>query len=85
MIFLQIYVYVILGRIILSWFQGSFYNSPFLYQIFRFCYVLTEPLMAPLRRIIPPMRMGAGYMDLSPIILWMLLLVARQLIVRFLF
>ena len=78
-------MYVILGRIILSWFQGSFYSSPFLYQIFRFCHILTEPLMAPLRRLIPPMRMGAGYMDLSPIILWMLLMVVRQLVVRFFF
>lgn len=74
---------MILGRIVLSWFQGSFYRYPFLYQIFRFCYALTEPLMAPLRRALPPVRMGAGYMDLSPIILWILLLAARQLIGRF--
>lgn len=85
MIFIQIYLYVILGRIILSWFQGSFSRYPLLYHVFRFCNVLTEPLMAPLRRIVPPVRLGMGYMDLSPIILWMLLLAVRQLVLRLFF
>jgi len=47
--------------------------------------VLTEPLMAPLRRIVPPVRLGMGYMDLSALILWMLLLVVRQLVGRLFF
>jgi YggT family protein len=82
---MDIYTYVILGRIILSWFQGSFYRYPILYNVFRFCYILTEPLMAPLRRIVPPVRVGMGYMDLSPIILWVLLMVGRQLVGRLFF
>ncbi|HOA35132.1 MAG TPA: YggT family protein [Bacillota bacterium] len=79
------YLYIILGRIILSWFQGQFYRYPILRQIFSFCFVLTEPLMAPLRRIVPPVRLGMGYMDLSALILWMLLLVVRQLVGRLFF
>lgn len=82
---MDIYTYVILGRIILSWFQGSFYRYPILYNVFRFCYILTEPLMAPLRRIVPPVRAGMGYMDLSPIILWVLLMVGQQLVGRLFF
>jgi YggT family protein len=82
---MDIYTYVILGRIILSWFQGSFYRYPILYNVFRFCYILTEPLMAPLRRIVPPVRVGMGYMDLSPIILWVLLMVGQQLVGRLFF
>ncbi|MFY9385448.1 MAG: YggT family protein [Dethiobacteria bacterium] len=85
LIFIQIYLYIILGRIILSWFQGQFYRYPILRQIFSFCFVLTEPLMAPLRRIVPPVRLGMGYMDLSALILWMLLLVVRQLVGRLFF
>ncbi|MGB4443544.1 MAG: YggT family protein [Dethiobacteria bacterium] len=76
------YILLILGRIILSWFQSSFYDYPLLYNIFRFCYLLTEPLMAPLRRLIPPVRVGMGLMDLSPLILWFLLLLAQQLVER---
>ena len=32
--------------------------------------------MAPLRRLIPPVRVGMGLMDFSPLILWFLLLLA---------
>jgi YggT family protein len=39
---------------------------------------LTEPVLAPLRRIIPP----AGMFDLSFIVLWILLLIVRQIICR---
>jgi uncharacterized protein YggT (Ycf19 family) len=41
--------------------------------------------MAPLRRIVPPVRVGMGYMDLSPIILWVLLMVGQQLVGRLFF
>jgi YggT family protein len=36
---------------------------------------LTEPVLGPLRRVIPPMRMGAAYFDASPIIVLVLILV----------
>ena len=32
-------------------------------------YNLTEPVLGPLRRAIPPMRMGAAAIDLSPLII----------------
>ncbi|NLA11976.1 MAG: YggT family protein [Firmicutes bacterium] len=69
-----------MGRIILSWFQRSFYSYPFLYNIYRFCHSLTEPLMAPLRRVIPPVRMGMGFADLSPLLLLLLLSLVQRLI-----
>lgn len=80
LIFLNICILVILGRIILSWFQGSFYSYPSLYNVYRFCHTLTEPLLAPLRRIIPPLRMGPGFMDLSPLILLLLLSLVQKLV-----
>ena len=29
---------------------------------------ITEPVLGPVRRLLPPMRLGAGAMDLSPIL-----------------
>jgi uncharacterized protein YggT (Ycf19 family) len=29
---------------------------------------LTEPVLAPVRQMIPPMRLGMGALDLSPLI-----------------
>ncbi|NMD43629.1 MAG: YggT family protein [Firmicutes bacterium] len=77
---MNIYLVVVMGRIILSWFQGSFHRYPFFYNLFRFCHTLTEPLIAPLRRIIPPVRAGMGFVDFSALILLLLLSLARKLI-----
>ena len=34
---------------------------------------LTEPVLAPLRNAIPPVRMGAAALDLSPIIVFVVI------------
>lgn len=82
--FLQIYYYILFGRIILSWFQGSFYGNPTLAGIYRVLYGLTEPVLAPLRRILPTVRAGMGYLDLSPLVLLLLLALLRRLIIQYL-
>jgi len=57
----QLYFFAILAMIILSWVAPGG-NSPVLYLL----YQLTEPVMAPFRKIIPPM----GGLDLSPILVF---------------
>ena len=84
MLFFQLYYYILLGRIIASFFQGSFYRNPALSQLYRLLYGLTEPLLAPLRRVIPPVSFGAGYLDLSPVALLILLRVVQQLVFQYL-
>jgi len=60
----KIYFFAILAMIILSWVAPGG-NSPVLYLL----YQLTEPVMAPFRRIIPPM----GGLDLSPILVFIVI------------
>ena len=55
----QLYVLVLFARAILSWFPYS-HNSP-LNPVRRVVFLLTEPVLAPFRRIIPPV----GMFDLS--------------------
>jgi YggT family protein len=62
----QVYVFAIFGRIILSWFPIS-PESPFA-TIFSFLYTITEPVLGPIRRALPPIGMGGMGLDLSPII-----------------
>jgi YggT family protein len=64
---LQLYVFVIFGRVIMSWFpvtEGSALES-----IDTFLRMLTEPVLGPLRRAIPALRVGGMAIDLSPMIL----------------
>ncbi len=43
--------------------------------IARFFYALTEPVLAPLRAALPPMQMGGMGLDLSPMIVFFVILI----------
>ncbi len=61
------YMIVVLLRIVLSWFPIS-YGSP-LVPVARGLSAVTDPVLDPLRRAIPPVRLGAMALDLSPLLL----------------
>ena len=63
---LQLYVFALFGRIILSWFPVS--PGGVAAQIYTALYTITEPVLAPLRRAIPALRFGGMGLDLSPMI-----------------
>jgi len=83
--FIQLYYIIIFGRIIMSWFMIGGGGNPTFQTIFRIFYILTEPLLEPLRRVIPSVRMGMGSLDLSPIVLLILLRIAQSLIYRYVY
>ena len=64
---LQIYFYAVLAWVILSWIPVS-PGHP-LGNVTRFLDRLIYPVILPLRRVIPPLRLGGGMLDLSPIVL----------------
>lgn len=68
---ISIYILLIFIRIIFSWGMVSYGN-----RIMRFLVDATEPLLAPLRRIIPPL----GRMDISPIFAFLILWLFQQAI-----
>ena len=70
--FLQILLWATVARSLLSWFPID-QASP-LYQIL---YKVTEPLMNPIRRVLPTM----GMMDLSPMAVIIMLIVVQQVVI----
>jgi len=64
---LQIYVLVIFARVIFSWVRVT-PGTP-VASIYSVIFNLTEPVLGPLRRAIPPVRMGVAAIDLSPLII----------------
>lgn len=64
---LQIYVLVILARVIFSWVRVT-PGTP-VASIYSVVFNLTEPVLGPLRRAIPPVRIGVAAIDLSPLII----------------
>ena len=75
LILLAVWVFIVtlFIRVILSWIQPRGYN-PVLGLINQ----LTEPLMAPARRLIPPF----GGLDISPIVIFVFLYLTLMLVVR---
>ncbi len=70
-VFLEIYSFVILARVLMSWVNIN-PDSP----IARTLYDLTEPVLAPVRNVLPT----AGGLDFSPIIVLILVqMVANML------
>jgi YggT family protein len=65
-----VYLLVLLVRALSSWFPPPGQGSP-LNAVLQIVRDLTEPLLAPLRRVIPP----AGMFDLSFTVLFIVLLV----------
>jgi YggT family protein len=62
----------ILARVLLSWVRVSPYHPAV-----EFLYRITEPILAPLRRVIPPV----GMVDISPVIALLLLQIVQQVLV----
>ena len=64
---LNIYLLVIFARILFSWVRVE-PGTP-VASIYSVVFNLTEPVLGPLRQVIPPVRLGMAALDLSPLIL----------------
>ena len=63
---INLYTFVIIIRLLMSWVPptpGSTYQT--IYDGF---VTVTEPVLAPVRSLLPPMRMGMMALDISPIL-----------------
>ena len=77
---IQVYFYVLLGAIVLSWFRLPA-DHP-VGAIHRGLRALTEPVLAPIRRVLPPVSIGGAGLDLSPLVLLFLLNILMGLLQR---
>jgi len=73
-LFIQLYSFVILARVLMSWVRID-PDSP----LARVLYDLTEPVLGPIRNLLPP----AAGLDFSPIIAFVLLRVLGQMLISF--
>ncbi len=77
---LTIYMWCLIGMAIMSWmlaFNVLNRGNPTVYRVFNFLERITEPVLTPIRRVIPPI----GGIDISPVILILLITFLEQLII----
>ncbi|MGO1685705.1 MAG: YggT family protein [Brachybacterium sp.] len=75
-----LYLLLLISRLVLEWIQSyarEYRPSGLVLVLFEVVYTLTDPPVLALRRLIPPLRIGAVALDLSLMILlvlgWILL------------
>ena len=66
----EVYIYIIFARVICSWIRVNPYN-----KIYQFIFSMTEPALAPIRRIMPKTMM----LDFSPMILMFLVIFLQRI------
>ena len=71
------YVWILLGRVVISWVNADPANP-----IIRFLHAATDPVLERVRRLLP---MQAGGFDLSPILVWLVILFLQRFLVRSLY
>jgi len=74
-VILTILYWLILIRALISWVNPDPYNP-----VVQFLYKTTEPILYPIRKMIP-IRMGIG-IDISPIIAFLILIFLRSFLVK---
>lgn len=80
-LFIQILIYLILGRAILSWFVRNPYDT--LGKIYTMIIQITEPMLAPCRRLLARFNM-MGTIDFSPILALIGLEIIRRIVINLL-
>jgi YggT family protein len=74
----QVYEFLLLIRVLLSWINNDPYRPVIDHPAVRFLERITDPVLAPLRRLIPPV---GGTVDISPVVALIILEVVRRILV----
>jgi YggT family protein len=80
---IQIFIWLLIANAILSWlvtFNVINTQNQFVASVGQFLYRITEPVLRPIRRIIP----SFGGIDVSPIVLILLLIFVQNLMFEYL-
>lgn len=80
---LTVFWWVLIARIVLDWsvvLAGPPAWGGFRAKAINVVTRITEPVLAPIRRVVPPLRVGGVAIDLSIILVFVALIVLRSLV-----
>ncbi|WP_322515228.1 YggT family protein [Rhodopseudomonas palustris] len=84
LIILDLYIWLLIASAILSWliaFNVVNTRNQFVSAVSEFLYRITEPLLGPIRRLLPSL----GGLDISPIILILLIMFLQRVITYYIY
>jgi len=84
LLILDLYIWLLIAAAVLSWlvaFNVVNSRNQFVAMVGDFLYRITEPLLRPIRNILPSL----GGIDLSPVVLILLIILLKDIIVRYIY
>jgi YggT family protein len=81
---LQVYIWILIAAAVLSWliaFNVVNTRNQVVHMVADFLYRVTEPLLRPIRNMLP----NLGGIDVSPVILILIILLLENVIVRYIY
>ncbi|MBP2478569.1 YggT family protein [Crossiella equi] len=75
---LTLFILVLIARVIADWATTLEARGEFWAQARRFTHTVTEPVIAPVRRILPPVRFGSFGLDLAFTVVFVAALLLRS-------
>ena len=81
---LDLYIWLLIASAILSWlvaFNVVNARNQFVAMVGDFLYRITEPVLRPIRNVMP----NLGGIDLSPVIVILLIILIKDIIVRYIY
>ena len=84
LLILQIYIWLLIASAVLSWliaFNVVNTRNQFVGMVSDFLYRITEPTLRPIRQIMP----NLGGIDLSPVILFLIIILIERIIIMYIY
>lgn len=84
LIALDIYMWIVIAAVILSWlvaFNVINTRNPFVAAVAEFLYRITEPVLRPIRNLMP----NLGGIDISPIVLFLIIILIQRVIAYYIY
>src|ERR1700692_2662807 len=84
LIVLDLYIYIVIAAAVLSWLVAFNVVNPrnqFVAMVGEFLFRITDPVLRPIRNMLPPM----GGIDISPIVLFLIIILIQRVIVYYIY
>ncbi|MBF6170248.1 YggT family protein [Nocardia blacklockiae] len=75
---LTVFLLLLIARLIVDWAEMLANRPSWLWKVRRFTHAATEPVIAPVRRVLKPVRLGGVALDLAFTVVFLAVLILRS-------
>ncbi|KJK35222.1 hypothetical protein UK23_43035 [Lentzea aerocolonigenes] len=77
---LTLFILVMIGRMIVDWAVTLDARGAWVFKVRRVTYAVTEPVLSPVRKVLPPLRFGGFGLDLAFTVVFVAALILRSIV-----